>query len=59
MQYYTDPQKAMNEQNRRSEINDKTAKLEAKKKELDQLKRQLDDMETDLRKSGGDPGWAQ
>jgi len=26
---------------------------------LDQLKRQLDDMETDLRKSGGEPGWAQ
>ena len=59
LQYYTDPQKAMNEQNSRSEINDKTAKIEAKKKELDQLKRQLDDMETDLRKSGGDPGWAQ
>jgi len=59
LQYYTDPQKAMNEQNSRSEINDKTAKLEAKKKELDQLKRQLDDMETDLRKSSGDPGWAQ
>jgi len=59
LQYYTDPQKAMNEQNSRSEINDKTAKLEAKKKELDQLKRQLDDMETNLRKSGGDPGWAQ
>jgi len=59
LQYYTDPQKAMNEQNSRSEITDKTAKLEAKKKELDQLKRQLDDMETDLRKSGGEPGWAQ
>lgn len=59
LQYYTDPQKAMNEQNSRSEINDKTAKIEAKKKALDQLKRQLDEMETDLRKSGGDPGWAQ
>lgn len=59
LQYYTDPQKAMNEQNSRSEINDKTAKIAAKKKELDQLKRQLDDLETDLRKAGGDPGWAQ
>ena len=59
LQYYTDPQKAMKEQNSRSEINDKTAKIEAKKKELDRLKQQLDDMETDLRKSGGDPGWAQ
>ena len=59
LQYYSNPQKAMNEQNSRTEINDKTAKTEAKKKELEQLKRQLDDMETDLRKSGGDPGWAQ
>jgi chromosome segregation ATPase len=59
VQYYADPQKAMNEQNNRAEINDKTAKIEAKKKELAQLKQQLDDMETDLRKSGGDPGWAQ
>lgn len=59
LQYYSDPQKAMNEQNNRSEINGKTAKIEAKKKELANLKQQLDDMETDLRKSGGDPGWAQ
>src|SRR5215467_2407008 len=59
LQYYTDPQKAMTEQNSRSEINDKTAKVDAKKKELAQLRQQLDDMETDLRKAGGDPGWAQ
>src|SRR5881398_2278316 len=59
VQYYADPTKAMNEQNNRSEINDKTAKMEAKKKELVQLRQQLDDMETELRKSGGDPGWAQ
>jgi len=59
LQYYTDPQKAMMEQNSRGEINDKTAKIAAKKKELEQLKQQLDDMETELRKAGGDPGWAQ
>ena len=59
VQYYADPTKAMNEQNNRAEINDKTAKMEAKKKELVQLRQQLDDMETELRKSGGDPGWAQ
>jgi len=58
LQYYTDPQKAMIEQNSRGEINDKTTKLAAKKKELEQLKQQLDDMETELRKAGGDPGWA-
>ena len=59
VQYYADPTKAMNEQNNRTEINDKTAKIEAKKKELAQLQQQLDDMEAELRKAGGDPGWAR
>src|SRR6266481_7490 len=30
-----------------------------KKKELDQLRQGLDDLEDQLRKSGGDPGWAR
>lgn len=59
VQYYADPTKAMKEQNNRAEINDKTAKIDAKKKDLAQLRQQLDDMEADLRKSGGDPGWAR
>src|SRR5437870_6232294 len=42
VQYYADPTKAMNEQNNRAEINDKTAKMEAKKRELVQLRQQLD-----------------
>jgi hypothetical protein len=58
-QYYTDPQKAMDEQNNRKEINDKKAKIEAKKAELDALKQGLDDLETELRKAGGDSGWAR
>ena len=59
VQYYADPTKAMKEQNTRAEVNDKTAKIEAKKKEIEQLRQQLDDMEADLRKAGGDPGWAR
>ena len=59
VQYYADPAKAMKEQNNRTEINEKTAKIDAKKKELDALRQQLDDMEAELRKAGGDPGWAQ
>lgn len=59
VQYYADPTKAMNEQNNRKDINDKTAKIDAKKQELAQLRQQLDDMESDLRKAGGDPGWAR
>jgi chromosome segregation ATPase len=59
VQYYPDPQTALMQQNNRSDINDKTAKIDAKKKEIDSLKQQLSDMEDDLRKAGGDPGWAR
>jgi cell division protein FtsL len=59
IQYYPDPQKAMNEQYTRKEINDKDAKIEAKRKEIAQLKQGLSDLEDALRKAGGDPGWAR
>lgn len=59
LQYYSDPQKAMQEQNNRQDINDKTAKIDAKKQEIASLKQQLSDMEDELRKSGGDPGWVR
>ena len=59
VQYYSDPQKALMQQYNRSDINDKTAKIDAKKKEIDGLNQQLTDLEDDLRKAGGDPGWAR
>jgi len=59
VQYYNDPQKALMQQHDRSDINDKTAKVDAKQKEIESLKQQLSDMEDDLRKAGGDPGWAR
>jgi chromosome segregation ATPase len=59
VQYYPDPQTALMQQNNRSDINDKSAKIDAKKKQIDDLKQQLSDMEDELRKSGGDPGWAR
>jgi hypothetical protein len=59
VEYYPDPQKALSEQNTRKEINDKMAKIDAKKQEIAQLKQGLDDLEDQLRKSGGDPGWAR
>jgi hypothetical protein len=59
LQYYNDPQKALMEQNTRKEINDKNAKIEQKKQDIANLKQQLSDLEDDLRKSGGDPGWAR
>jgi chromosome segregation ATPase len=59
IQYYPDPQKAMTEQYTRKEINEKDAKIEAKRKEIEQLKQGLADLEDALRKAGGDPGWAR
>lgn len=59
VQYYPDPQKALMQQHDRSDINEKTAKIDAKKQEIDALKKQESDMEDQLRKSGGDPGWAR
>jgi chromosome segregation ATPase len=59
VQYYPDPQKAMEQQFNRSEINEKRGKIDAKEKEIDGLKQKLSDMEDDLRRAGGDPGWAR
>lgn len=59
VQYYSDPQKALTEQNTRKDINDKNAQIDQKKQEIANLKQQLSDMEDELRKSGGDPGWAR
>ena len=59
VQYYSDPQKALMQQYNRKDINEKTAKVDAKKKEIEDLKKQLNDMEDELRKAGGDPGWAR
>jgi chromosome segregation ATPase len=59
VQYYPDPQKALMEQNDRKEIDQKTAKIEAKQREIEQLKQRFSDLEDELRKTGGDPGWSR
>jgi chromosome segregation ATPase len=59
VEYYPDPQKAMTQQNSRGDVNGISAKIDAKRKELEQLRQGLDDLEDQLRKSGGDPGWAR
>ena len=58
VQYYSDPQKALAEQYTRKDINERDAKIAAKKKEIDEIKQRISDMEEALRKAGGDPGWA-
>ncbi|HUL16701.1 MAG TPA: hypothetical protein VLV88_11940 [Terriglobales bacterium] len=59
VQYYPDPQKAMTQQLTRNDINEKSAKIAAKQKEIEQLNNELSEMEDQLRKGGGDPGWAR
>ena len=59
VQYYSDPQKALVQQHDRADINEGTAKIDAKKKEIESLKQQLSDLEDELRKAGGDSGWAR
>src|SRR5215475_13486613 len=59
VQYYNDPQKALVEQHNRTDIGEKTAKVDAKKKEIDSLKQRLSDLEDECRKSGCDPGWVR
>ncbi len=58
-QYYPDPNKALQEQYNRKEINEKNEKIDAKKKEITALRQAIEDLETELRRSGGDPGWAR
>jgi len=59
VQYYPDPQKALMQQYNRSDINEKRAKLDAKKGEVESLKQQVADLEDAVRKAGGDPGWVR
>ena len=59
VQYYPDPVKAMQQSVTRSDINDMTAKIEAKKKDIAADEQAIADAEEALRKSGGDAGWAR
>jgi len=59
VQYYNDPQKALMQQYNRSDINDRKSKIDAKQKEIDTLKQEHANLEDELRKSGGDSGWAR
>jgi len=59
VQYYNDPQKALSQQYSRKDITDKDTKIAAKKQEIEQMKQHISDMEDDLRKAGGDSGWAR
>jgi hypothetical protein len=59
VQFYTDPVKGMQQGLTRSDINDKTAKIDELKKRVDADKQAIDDAEQQLRASGGDIGWSR
>jgi hypothetical protein len=59
LQNYGDPVQAMQQGLTRSDINDKTAAIDAKQKAVDADKQAIEDAVDDLRKSGGDAGWAR
>jgi len=59
VQYYSDPVKAMQQDLTRADINKKTADIEAKKQQIEADKQAISDAEDDLRKAGGDSGWAR
>jgi hypothetical protein len=59
VQFYPDPVKGMQQELTRSDINEKAAKIDAKKKQIDADNQAISDAEDELRKSGGDSGWAR
>ena len=59
VQYYNDPNKAMQQNLTRSDINAKTAKIDAGKQTVEADKQAISDAEDELRKSGGDIGWSR
>ncbi len=58
-QYYSDPNKALREQYDRNDLNNQLKAINDKKQEVAQLKQALSDLEDELRRAGGDPGWGR
>jgi hypothetical protein len=64
LQYYGgDPQKAAQDQNSQQPLGEayqkKISKIDAKKKDVEADQQAISDAEDELRKAGGDPGWAR
>jgi chromosome segregation ATPase len=59
VQYYDNPVKAMQQDLTREDINKKTSDIDAKKQQIEADKQAISDAEDDLRKAGGDSGWAR
>jgi hypothetical protein len=59
VQNYSDPVKAMQQDLTRSDINKKTSDIDAKQKQIQADQQAIDDATDELRKAGGDSGWAR
>jgi chromosome segregation ATPase len=59
LQYYPDPTKALMQSVDRSDIIKKQKAIDDKKKDIDADQQALSTLESELRKAGGDPGWAR
>jgi hypothetical protein len=59
VQYYNDPNKAMQQNLTRSDINEKTAKIDAAKAKIVADNQAISDEEDQLRRAGGDIGWSR
>lgn len=59
LQNYSDPNKAMQQGYSHADIDKKTAEISTQQKQIDADKQAISDAETDLRRSGGDAGWAR
>ncbi len=59
LQAYNDPMKALQQNLTRSDINAKAAKIDQMTKQVEADKQAISDAEDQLRRSGGDVGWAR
>jgi hypothetical protein len=58
-QYYSDPNVALQQQYTNKDLDDTRQEIDAKKQVVDQDNQAIAGMEDDLRKAGGDAGWAR
>jgi hypothetical protein len=57
MQYYPDPNKTLQQEFTRSDINKLNDQIEKKQQQIAADEKALDDLRDQLRREGGDPGW--
>ncbi len=57
-QFYQDPTAAMKQQYSRADLDKTQSQIDAKKQAVEKDKQDISDLEDELRRSGGEPGWA-